>query len=264
MSNKGISMTTIHPTAIVDPKAELASDVTVGPWAWVGPGARIGQGCSIGPRATVDGITVLGRGCRLETGAVVGTPPQDLKYRGEASEVRIGDETIVREYATINRATGEGQATIVGRNCFLMAYSHVAHNCVLEDEVIIANVGTLGGHIFVEKGAIIGGLVAIHQFVRIGRFSMVGGASGVGQDILPFTMAHGLPSRSYGLNRIGLKRRGFSAERIQDLKRAYKTILRSNLRLDEAIALLRQEYGNNEDVMHLVKFIEGSQRGIAR
>ncbi len=257
-------MAIIHPTAIVDPKAELAPDVTVGPWAWVGPGARIGQGCVIGPRTMVDGKTILGRGCRLEAGVGVGTPPQDLKYRGEASEVRIGEGSIVREYATINRATGEGQATIVGRNCFLMAYSHIAHNCVLEDEVIIANVGTLAGHIYVEKGAIIGGLVAIHQFVRIGRFSLVGGASGVGQDVLPFTMTHGLPSRSYGLNRVGLKRRGFSAERIQDLKRAYKTIMRSNLRLDEALAQLRQEYGNNEDVMHLVKFIEGSQRGIAR
>ena len=146
----------------------------------------------------------------------------------------------------------------------MMAYSHVAHNCELEDEVIMANVATLGGHIHIEKGAILGGLVAIHQFVRIGRFAMVGGGSAVGQDVLPYTISHGFPARSFGLNRVGLKRRGFSRERIHDLKHAYRLIFRSGLRLDEAVQQMQKEFPDKEDVQHLIKFIKGSQRGIAR
>ena len=191
-------------------------------------------------------------------------PPQDLKYRGEDSEVRIGDHTIIREFATVNRATGQGQATVIGTRCFLMAYSHVAHNCLLEDEVILANVGTLAGHIHVEKGAIIGGLVAVHQYVRIGRFTLVGGASALNQDILPFTMSHGTPCRPFSLNRVGLKRRGFSPERILDLRRAYRVIFQSGLGEEEAIEQLNNDYNDNEDVQHIIKFIRGSQRGIAR
>ena len=175
-------MSKIHPTAIVDPQAELAEGVEVGPWAWIGPRVRLGPDCRIGPRVLIDGNTRLGRGCRVGNGAVVGTEPQDLKYHGEPTQVRIGDGVVIREFVTINRASGEGQATVLGNNLLVMAYAHIAHNCVLEDEVIMANVATLGGHIRIERGAIIGGLVAIHQFSRVGRYAIIRGGSAVGQD----------------------------------------------------------------------------------
>jgi len=258
-------MAKIHPTAIVDSKAELADDVEIGPWTWIGPQVRLGPGCRIGQRVLIDGDTHLGKDCQIANGAVIGTEPQDLKYGGEPTRVRIGDQVTIREFATINRATGEGRATVIGNNVFLMAYSHVAHNCELEDEVIMANVATLAGHIHIGTGAIIGGLVAIHQFIRVGRLSIIGGGSGVRQDVLPFTMATGYPCRPYGLNRVGLRRRDFSAQRIRDLRQAYRILYRSGLSVEEATRQLKKELAESEDVQYLVRFVEGtSRRGFIR
>ena len=257
-------MSKIHPTAIVDPKAELAEGVEVGPWTWIGPGVRLGPHCWIGPRVLIDGQTRLGRGCRVSGGAVIGTEPQDLKYRGEATRVQIGDDVVIREFVTINRACGEGQATVLGNRLLVMAYAHVAHNCELEDEVVMANAATLGGHIRIERGAIIGGLVAIHQFARVGRYAIIRGGSAVGQDVLPFTTAAGFPCSPRGLNLVGLKRHKFSQDRIAAIRRAYKLIFRSGLKLDDAISQLKTEFPENEDIQHMVRFIENSQRGLAR
>ena len=175
----------IHPTAIVDPSARLAGDVVIGPWAYIGPNVELGEGCEVGPRATIERDTTLGVQCRIGNGAVIGSDPQDLKYRGEPTFLKVGDRVNVREYVTINRPTGENETTVIGNDCLFMAYAHVAHNCELGDRVIMANTATLGGHIQVGHGAILGGLVAVHQFVHIGQFSIVGGSSGVRKDILP-------------------------------------------------------------------------------
>ncbi len=257
-------MSKIHPTAIIDSKAELAEGVEIGPWAWVGPQVRLGPDCRIGPRVLLDGDTHLGRGCRVANGAVIGTEPQDLKYRGEPSRVRIGENVVIREFVTINRACGESQATVLGNHLLVMAYAHVAHNCELEDEVIMANAATLAGHIHIGRGAIIGGLVAIHQFARVGRYAIVRGSSAVGQDVVPFTTAAGAPCSPYGLNMVGLKRRKFSKARIREIRRAYKLIFRSGLKLDDALSRLRRELPESKDVQHMVEFIEGSERGLAR
>lgn len=257
-------MSSIHPTALIDPKAEIASDCTIGPWVFVGSGVKIGQGCKIGSRVMIDGVTSIGDRCRIETGAVIGSPPQDLKYKGEPTRVQIGNDCVIREYVTINRATGEGNATCLGNRCFLMAYAHVAHNCYLEDEVIMANVATLGGHIQIGRGAIIGGIVAIHQFCRVGQFALVGGASGVSKDVIPFVMASGSPARPYGLNRVGLKRRGFSKERIRTLRRAYKRVFRMGYTEVQALKALKKDFTGNPDVEEIIGFIEGTQRGLCR
>lgn len=257
-------MSIIHPTAIVDPQAELAEGVEIGPWAYIGPRVRLGENCRIGPRVLIEGDTQLGRECHVSNGAVIGTEPQDLKYHGEPTRVRIGEGSVIREFVTINRACGEGQETVLGKRLLVMAYAHVAHNCVLEDEVIMANVATLAGHIYIERGAIIGGLVAIHQFCRVGRYAIIRGGSAVGQDVLPFTTAAGFPCSPRGLNQVGLKRRRFSRDRIAALRQAYRWIFRSGLKLDDAISRLNSEFGDNEDIQHLLKFIQGSRRGLAR
>lgn len=257
-------MANIHPTAIVDPQAELADDVQIGPWAYIGPQVRLGAGCVIGPHALIEGETTLGVRCHVGNAAVIGTDPQDLKYRGEKSKVQIGDEVTIREFVTVNRATGEGEVTRIGSHSFIMAYAHVAHNCYLEDHVIMANVATLAGHIHIGTGAIIGGLVAIHQFSQVGRYAIIGGSSGVRRDVLPFTMAGGMPTKPYGLNMVGLKRHGFSDDRIQALRRAYRCIYRMGLKLDDAVDKLKQEYPEQPDVQHMVQFIERSKRGLVR
>lgn len=254
----------IHPTAIVDPSARLAGDVVIGPWAYIGPNVELGEGCEVGPRATIERDTTLGVQCRIGNGAVIGSDPQDLKYRGEPTFLKVGDRVNVREYVTINRPTGENETTVIGNDCLFMAYAHVAHNCELGDRVIMANTATLGGHIQVGHGAILGGLVAVHQFVHIGKFSIVGGSSGVRKDILPFTMASGFPCSPHGLNIVGLKRRGFSRERMINLRHAYRIIFRSGMRLDEATQKLKEDFAGNQDVQLLIDFIENTQRGLAR
>ena len=255
---------TIASTAIIHPRAQIGDDVQIGPYSVVGENVRIGRGTEIGSHVILDGWTTIGEHCRIFAGAVVGSEPQDLKYKGAQSFVRIGDYTTIREYSTVNRGTMESDETRVGQGCLLMAYSHVAHNCILEDSVIMASFAALAGHIRIESYAIIGGLVAVHQFCQVGRYALVGGTSAVRQDILPFTRAAGNPCQPYGINVIGLRRHGFSEDRVRQLKRIYRTIFRSRLSEKEALRRLEEKMSNDEDVRHIIEFVRRSERGICR
>ncbi|HIJ94142.1 MAG TPA: acyl-ACP--UDP-N-acetylglucosamine O-acyltransferase [Desulfuromonadales bacterium] len=257
----------IHPTAIIDATASLASDVGVGPYAIIGKHVTIGKGTSIGAHAVVGDWTVLGENNQIFHQSSIGAPPQDLKYRGEECWTRIGNNNTVREFATIHRGTVTGHAeTVVGNDNLFMAYSHVAHDCIIGNGVVMANVATLAGHVTVEDNVIIGGLVAVHQFSRIGAYAMIGGGTMVGLDILPYTIATNgkRDAKLRGLNMIGLKRRGFSDETITNLKTAYKTLFMADLKLPDAIARINSEISNCPQVDYLLAFIDASQRGFCR
>ncbi len=259
----------IHATAIVDPGAVLGRDVEVGPYAVIGPKVTIGDGCSIGAHAIVESHVRMGKGTRVSPYASIGAPPQDLKFRGEETWVEIGEGTTIREYVTVNRGTvGGGGLTRVGSRVLLMAYCHVAHDCHVGDRVIMANAATLAGHITVEEGAFIGGLVGVHQFVRIGTYAIVGALSGVPLDIAPYVKAViGRGQRGtglYGLNTIALKRNGFSPETIAGIKAAYRVLFRSGLPMTEALARVEGEGTPSPEVRHLLEFIRASKRGVQR
>jgi len=254
----------IHPTAIIDSSAVIGMDVKVGPHSIIGPGCVLGDGCAIGSSVAIHRWTELGPGVKVWHGASLGGDPQDLKYRGAPSRVVIGANTVVREFVTVNLSTTEGHVTTVGKDCFLMAYCHVAHECVVGDGVILANCVSLAGHVTIEDFAIIGGLTPVHQFTRVGRYCMIGGSSAVQKDVVPYVRAFGIPLRVYGLNAIGLTRRGFTAEQKSLLKRAYRIIFRSGLNTSQALARVRGELPQTPEIGHLVAFIEGSQRGITK
>ncbi len=257
-------MPLVADTAIVHPRAQIEDDVEIGPFTLVGENVKIGAGTKIASHVVLEGCTRIGRNCRINVGAVVGSEPQDLKFRGDESYVIIGDNTTIREYATVNRGTFEGEATVIGNYCFIMSYCHIAHNCVLEDRVIMSSFAGLAGHIHIEQNAIIGGLVGIHQFVRIGQNAIIGGGSAVRQDILPFTVAGGNPCKTRGLNIIGLKRHNFSPERISKIKRAYKTVFRTHLSEKEAIVQLYEQFADVPEAQHMAEFMEKTERGLAR
>jgi UDP-N-acetylglucosamine acyltransferase len=255
----------IHPTAIVHPGAEIGADVQIGPYAVIGEHVKIGRGTTVGPSAVIEGWTEIGENNRIFHLCSVGAIPQDLKYRGEETYLKIGNGNIIREFATIHlgTVTGDGETTIGDNNLF-MAYSHVAHDCHIGNRVIMANGATLAGHIRVEDFAILGGLCAVHQFVRIGESVMIAGGSMVGQNVPPYTMASGDRAALHGLNLVGLKRRGFSEEVIADLKKAYRILIRSGLRTEEALTRIRGEIPQSAEVSHFVDFVEQSERGICR
>jgi len=255
-------MLDIHSTAVVHPKAELAGDVVVGPYSVIGPDVVVGEGTWIGAHVVLEGRTRIGSGARIFHGAALGGAPQDLKYRGEKTWLRIGDHTTIREYATLNLACIEGEATEVGDGCLLMAYVHVAHNCRIGSRVILANAVNLAGHVEIEDYASIGGLTPVHQFVRIGRYAFVGGGSRVPKDVPPFVKAAGNPLQVVGLNTVGLERHGFDEDRRLALKRAYRIVFRSGLNVSQALTRLRAEFRGDEDVRTLIEFIERSERGI--
>ncbi len=256
----------IHPSAIVHPKAELADDVAVGPFCLVGEHVKIGQGTRLVSHVSVDGWTEIGERCELHPFVSIGGPPQHLHYKGEPTKVVIGHDNILREYVTVNRATFQGGGTTtIGSKNFLMAYVHVAHDCHLGSHLILANAASLAGHITIGDHAIIGGLSGIHQYVRIGAYSMVGGCCALGQDLPPFMRAAGgYRARMYGLNSVGLRRHGFSSDRITVLKRAYDLLFRSGHRTAEAAKLAKAEFVDQPDVMAVVGFLEGTKRGICR
>jgi UDP-N-acetylglucosamine acyltransferase len=254
--------TRIHPTAIVDPEAELGQGVLVGPWSIIGPKVRVGDGTRIDAQVLVEGDTTVGAGCHLHKGAVLGTAPQDLKYQGEETALSVGDRTVIREYATLNRGTVSSGRTVVGDDCLLMAYSHVAHDCQVGNHVVIANAVNMGGHCLIEDWVIIGGLTAIHQFVRIGAHAFVGGASRTSQDVPPYTRAAGSPMKLYGLNSVGLDRRGFSREVRHALKVAYRNVFHSSLPLTQALMKAEGETQEYPEVRHFLAFIRNSQRGV--
>ncbi|MBU1913519.1 MAG: acyl-ACP--UDP-N-acetylglucosamine O-acyltransferase [Candidatus Omnitrophica bacterium] len=254
----------IHPTAIVDKKAKLADDVEVGPYAIIGPNVEIGKGSIIGPRVTVEGYTIIGEGDRIFTGAVIGSAPQDLKYKGQKSFLKIGKNNIIREYVTMNPGTGEGTATCIGDGNLFMAYSHVAHDCRIGNNCVIANIGTLAGHVTLEDRVVLGGLAAIHQFTRVGKMSIIGGCSKVVQDIPPFSTCDGNPARVYGLNLIGVRRAGMPQKAQRELKKAFKILFHSRLALKNGIAKVKKEIASIKEVEYLLNFLKDSERGICR
>ncbi len=258
-------MTNIHKTSIVSSKAEIAENVVIGPYCIIGENVKIGRGTKLISNVHIEGKTEIGENCTIYPYATIGFPPQDLKYKDEETGVKIGNNNIIREYVTIHRASVSGDGwTNIGDNNFIMAYVHIAHDCKIGNSVIMANLATLAGHVIVEDYVFIGGLVAIHQFTRIGAYAMVGGFSGVGQDIPPYTMASGPRAKLYGLNSVGLKRRGFSEETINILKKAYKILFRDKLSLKEAIEKVKKELPQIPEIIHLIDFIEANKRGICR
>jgi len=254
----------IHPTAIVSAKAELSDGVEVGPYSIVGDNLKIGANTRIDSHVVLAGWTTIGSGCQIFPGAVIGTIGQDVKFKETKNYVEVGDNTIVREYVTINRPTGPEGYTRVGKNVFLLAYSHVAHECEVGDSVVMANAATIAGHVTVEEGAVIGGLTGIHQFCKIGKFAMIGGASRVIKDVLPYTVAAGNPAKIGGLNTVGLNRRGFSQDEIATLKKAYRLIFRSKLNVSQAVERIQAELKPSPHLEHLLNFINNCERGIAK
>lgn len=253
----------IHPSAIVHESARIGADVEIGPWAWIGEDCEIADGCIVGARATLERHVRLAPRVRVGVGTVLGGDPQDLKFQGELTTVEIGEGTTIREYATINRGTAQSWKTSVGRNCFIMSYVHLAHDCHIGDGVILANGVQLAGHVTVEDRAIVSGLTAVHQFVRIGRHAFVGGMSRVAQDVPPFLKAVGNPMKLYGLNSVGLRRHGFDENVLRELKRAYRLFFRSELNVSQALERARTELHMHPDIEHFLAFVESSQRGVA-
>ena len=255
----------IHSTAIIDRKADLDTSVTVGPYSIIKDNVTIGPGTEIGSHVTIDRYTDIGADCRIFNHVSVGAAPQALKYQGEKTYLKVGRGTVIREFATLNRGTAFGGGiTEVGENNFLMAYIHIAHDCKTGKGVIMANNATLAGHITCEDYATIGGLVAIHQFVRVGAYAYIGGKSAVVKDIPPYVIAAGDRARLHGLNNVGLKRHGFSTETLLSLKRAYRIIFRIGLTLNEAIERVGAEMGQVPEVTALIEFIQSSSRGVTR
>ena len=254
----------IHETAIVDPSAELGSGVTVGPWAIVGPRVTVGSGTVIGPSVLIERDRTVGTECRISKGAVLGTDPQDLKYSGERTFLTVGDRTVIREFATLNRGTGasEDKSTVVGDNCLIMAYAHVAHDCRLGNHVILSNAVNMAGHVTIGDWAIVGGLTPIHQFVRIGAHSFVGGATRVAKDVPPYCKAAGSPGRLVGLNSVGLDRRGFTLEVRSALKRAYRILFQSALNVTQGIEQVEEEVELIPEVKEFLAFIRESDQGV--
>ncbi len=254
--------TEIHPTSIIDPSAEIGSDVVIGPYSVIGPNVVIGDGTRLGPHVLIERDTVIGPGCVIHKGAVLGSDPQDLKYRGESTQLVIGARTVVREFATLNRGTAARGRTEVGSDCLLMAYCHVAHDCVIGNHVVIANAVNMGGHVVIEDWASVGGLTAIHQFVRIGAHAFVGGASRVQKDVPPYVRAAGNPIELAGLNTVGLQRRGFPEEVRRELKRAYKLFFASTYNVSQAIERAKAELTPYPEIVHFLEFVQASERGI--
>jgi UDP-N-acetylglucosamine acyltransferase len=252
----------VHATAILDPSVELGEGVEIGPYAVLGPNVRIAEGTKIGAHVVIERDTALGRDCRVHSGAVLGGDPQDLKYGGEAAPLLIGDRTVIRECVTVNRGTEARGRTQIGADCLLMAYSHVAHDCILGDHVIIANAVNMGGHCDLGDWVIVGGITAIHQFVHIGAHAFVGGSSAVRKDVPPFVKAAGDPLRLFGLNSVGLQRRGFSDDERAALRRAYRLLFQSKTNLRESVLTVRNELTGTTHVELLLAFIERSERGV--
>jgi UDP-N-acetylglucosamine acyltransferase len=254
----------IHPSAIVSNKAKLGKDVEVGPYAVIDENVVVGDNTKIGAHCVITGFTTIGKNCEIFSGAIVGSRPQDLKFKGEKSFLEIGDNNVIREYCTINPGTGDGGKTVIGSNNLLMAYVHIAHDCIVGNNCVFVNNATLGGHIVVEDHVHISGLSAGHQFVRFGKMSITGGCSKIVQDVPPFTTCDGHPAQIYGLNLIGLKRKNLNPESIRKLRKAYTILFNSGKPVKQAIEDLDAELLGNPEVEYLVNFIKNSPRGVLR
>jgi UDP-N-acetylglucosamine acyltransferase len=257
--------TEIHPTAIVSPEAELGEGVAVGSYAVVGAGVSIGAGTRVGSNAMIEGPTVLGRENRVFPHAVLGFDPQDLKYHGEKTWLKIGDHNVFREFSTVHRGTVTGRGeTVIGDRNYFMAYSHVAHDCRIGSSVVFANSASLAGHVDVGDHVVLGAFVGAHQFTRVGQYAFTGAYAQVRQDVLPYCKTDGIEAKTYGINRIGLQRLGFSDERLKALERAYRLLVKSKLNTTQAIERIEAELPGQADVAHLVAFIKASRRGFHR
>jgi UDP-N-acetylglucosamine acyltransferase len=255
-------MTGIHPTAIVDPDAKIGANVSIGAYAIIGPDCVVGDNCVISPRATLERHVRLAENVKVGVGSVLGGDPQDLKFKGELTTVEIGANTTIREYATINRGTAQSYKTTVGENSFIMSYVHLAHDCHVGNGVIISNATQLAGHVTIEDRAIISGVTAVHQFVKIGKYSFIGGCSRVPKDVAPFVKAVGNPIKLFGLNSVGLERNGFPEEVRRELKRAYRLFFKSELNLSQAREKANAELHPYPEVQEFLRFFDNSDRGL--
>ncbi|MGI8956802.1 MAG: acyl-ACP--UDP-N-acetylglucosamine O-acyltransferase [Chthoniobacterales bacterium] len=259
-----MSAVTVHPTAIVDPAAELGPGTMVGPYCMVAAGVSLGANCWLQHHVTLEGPLTAGKANKFYAYCSIGQQTQDLKYRGEPTYLEIGDENVFREFVTINRSTAETGTTRVGSSGNFLAYSHIGHDCSVGDAVIFSNNGTLAGHVQVGDHAVIGGLTAVHQFCRIGRFAITGGCSKIVQDVPPFMIADGNPAEVRGINQVGLERAGFAPEKIKPVKEAFRVIYRGKMNTAQAVQALREKFGASEEVQSIVRFIEETERGIIR
>jgi UDP-N-acetylglucosamine acyltransferase len=257
-------MTNIHATAAVSSQAEIGENVTIGPHTEIEGGVTIGDGCTIGSSVQIAEGAVLGEKIRVFHGAVIGTIPQDLKFGGEKSRALVGDNSIIREYVTINRGTKAYGDTTVGKNCMIMAYAHIAHDCILGDNVIMANSVNLAGHIEIDDFAILGGVLPVHQFVKIGTHAMIGGGFRVQQDVMPYSLVGGYPLKVVGLNAVGLRRRGFKREALQRLEQAFKLLFFSGLNTTQAVERIVAEVEKTAEIQTILDFIERSNRGLVK
>ncbi len=254
----------IHPSAIVSEGAELGN-VEIGPYSVVGPHVKIKDGTVVGPSVVIDGYTEIGSGNKIFQFASIGSPPQDLKYKNEPTRLVIGDNNIIREHVTMNPGTVTGKSiTTIGSNNLFMIGAHVAHDCIVMDDTVFANNVALAGHVTIDSAAILGGLSAVHQFIRIGKLAMVGGGAMVAMDVPPYTLASGDRVRLYGINVIGLKRRGYAKEKIRLIEKTYKIIFRSKYNLNDAIKKVQDEIPPDPDISYIIEFFQTSKRGVCR
>jgi UDP-N-acetylglucosamine acyltransferase len=255
----------IHPTAIVSSDAYLEEGVEIGPYSVIGQGVRIGKNTTVASHVVIEDGALIGENCRIFQFASIGGVPQDIKFKGEETRVTIGNYNVIREFATIHRATGDDIGmTVIGDHNLIMAYCHIAHNCLLGNHIIMANASNLAGHVLVEDCAVLGGMTGVHQFTRLGAHCMVGGASAVSKDVPPFVIAFGNRAKLYGLNLIGMKRRGFKESTIEALRDAYRIIFRSGMLFSQAVEKVRSELGDIPEIRHLLEFLSTSKRGICR
>jgi len=255
-----------HPTAVIDPQARVAASCQIGPYCVIGPGVELGENCHLVSHVAIEGPTKIGRDNHFFPFTSIGMAPQDISYKGEPTRLEIGDHNEIREYVTINRATAKADGvTRVGSHNLIMAYTHIAHDCQVGNHIIMANAATLGGHVTVEDWATVGALCPVHHFVRIGKYAFIGGGTTITRDVLPFSKTSAeRGTHAYGLNAVGLERRGFTKERIKKIHHAYRVLLASKLNTSQAIEKLKSEAGQSEDVEQLIQFIEASQRGVIK
>lgn len=257
-------MVNIHPTAIVSPKAKLGNNITIGPYSVVYDNVEIGDDCKIDSHVVIYDGARIGSRVKISQGASVSNVPQDLKFGDEITYFYIGDDTVIREFVTLHRGTHATGKSVVGKNCLIMAYCHVAHDCSLGDNIIMANSANLGGHCEIDDWVIIGGLSGIHQFSKIGKHAMIATSSKVSSDVPPYTLVSGLPARFEGINKVGLRRRGFTNEQIEDIKETYRLLYLAGLNFTQAKEKIKTELGHKEVTIGIMEFIEKSNRGIVR
>jgi UDP-N-acetylglucosamine acyltransferase len=254
--------TQIHPTAVIDSSAEIGADAVIGAYTVIGPNVKIGASTTVGPHVHIVRDTTVGEGCTIHHAAALGGDPQDLKYGGERSQLVVGDRTVIREFVTLNRGTGAHGKTQIGSDCLIMAYAHVAHDSIIGNHVILANAVNMGGHVELGDHVILGGMTAVHQFVKIGAHAFVSGSSAVRKDVAPYVKAAGDPLKLFGLNSVGLQRRGFSDETRLTIKRAYRLFFQSSLNISQALEQARNDLPDSPELRHFLAFIEASDRGI--